>query len=56
MCESFCFPKYKGCYQIFNFVAKPGEEEEEESGEPSVKPFCDLIIAFRNTLLVNEVY
>ncbi len=56
MCESFCFPKYRGCYRIFNFVAKPSEEEEEESGEPSFKPFCDLIIAFQNTLQVNEVY
>jgi hypothetical protein len=56
MCESFCSPKYRGCYPIFNFVGKLGEEEEEESGELSFKPFCDLIKAFGNTLPVSEVY
>jgi hypothetical protein len=56
MCESFCFPKYMGCYPIFNFVGKLGEEKEKESAEPLFKPFCDLIITFGNTLPMNEVY
>jgi hypothetical protein len=32
MCESFCFPKYRGCCPIFNFVTKPSEKEEDDVG------------------------
>ncbi len=56
MHESFYSLKYKGCYLVFNFVAEPSEEKDEENGELSFKPFCDLIKTLRNRLPMSKVY
>jgi hypothetical protein len=56
MCESFCSHEYKGCCLVFNFIVELGEEKEEDNGELSFKPFCDLVKTFGNTLPISKVY